>query len=211
MHKNNINNTSDNRHNLSLRILETAMSLFKSNGVKSIRMDDIANKLSISKRTLYEIYSNKENLLLECLKYNDEQIARNVARYAETAENEMDIIVHFMKNEMQAFDTVNPVFFSEIHKYPIVVEYLQKTHAARHGKSTDFFRRGVEHGLFLPTFNFEIIQKFCDSTMQYVMETEMYKKYSLQEIYRNLVLLTLRGCCTEKGIKQLDKLLAEDK
>lgn len=211
MHKNNINNTSDNRHCLKLRILATAMSLFKKNGVKSIRMDYIANCLSISKRTLYEIYSNKEDLLLECLKYNDELMTQDVTRYAENAENEIDIIVHFMKKKMHDLDTTNPAFFSDIHKYPIVVDYFQKTHVSRHERATDFFKRGIEHGFFLPEFNFEIIQKLCDITMQHVIETEMYKKYSLQEIFQNLILLTLRGCCTEKGIKLLDKQLTGNK
>lgn len=41
------------------RILKAAMTEFLHKGVKSVKMDDIANALAISKRTLYEIYSNK--------------------------------------------------------------------------------------------------------------------------------------------------------
>lgn len=209
MHKNNIYNNSDSRLPLKLKILETAMALFKKNGIKSIRMDDIAASLSISKRTLYEIYSNKEDLLLECIKHNDKLIADDLMAYAEKAENEIDIIVHFMKNKMHDWDSINHAFFIDIHKYPTVVDYLQATHVTRNERSTDFFKRGVEHGFFVSTFNFEIIQKIFDTTMQHAIETEMYKKYSLKDIFQNLVLLTLRGCCTEKGIKQLDLLLEE--
>lgn len=212
MHKNNINNTSDGRSGLRHRILETAMALFKKNGVRSIRMDDIANKLSISKRTLYEIYGNKEDLLLECIKYNDMLLAQDLAAYSEKAENEIDTIVYFMKSKLQSLDTINPAFFSDINKYPMIVEYLQKTHQAeRNNKSANFFKQGIKHGFFMPTFNFEIISRFCDIMMEHAMETEMYRKYSLQEIFHNLILLTLRGCCTDKGIKQLDKFLTENK
>lgn len=208
MHKNKINNTSDSRNCLKRRILETAMELFKENGVKKIKMDDIANNLSISKRTLYEIYSNKEDLLLECMKHNDELLAQDLACYANKAENEIDIIVYFMKNKLQALDAINPAFFSDINKYPTIVDYLHKTHKAeRKTGQQDFFRQGIEHGFFMSSFNFEIISQFFDITMKHVMETEMYRKYSLQEIFQNLILLTLRGCCTEKGIKQLDKFL----
>ena len=51
------------------RILKAAMTEFLHKGVKSVKMDDIANTLAISKRTLYEIYSNKEELLLEANKW----------------------------------------------------------------------------------------------------------------------------------------------
>ena len=51
------------------RILKAAMTEFLHKGVKSVKMDDIANTLAISKRTLYEIYSNKEELLLEVCAY----------------------------------------------------------------------------------------------------------------------------------------------
>ena len=51
------------RQELKGKILVTAMSLFKREGIKRVKMDDIAQALSISKRTLYETYENKEQLL----------------------------------------------------------------------------------------------------------------------------------------------------
>ena len=49
------------RESLHDRILDVAMSLFLEHGIRAVRMDDIANHLSISKRTLYEVFSNKEH------------------------------------------------------------------------------------------------------------------------------------------------------
>ena len=56
------------RRSLKQKILTTAASLFAKHGIKAVKMDDISNELSISKRTLYEIYDNKELLLFECVK-----------------------------------------------------------------------------------------------------------------------------------------------
>lgn len=53
------------RAELRERIVETAMNAFTSHGIKSITMDDIAASLGISKRTLYEVFSDKESLLKE--------------------------------------------------------------------------------------------------------------------------------------------------
>lgn len=52
------------------RIIRQALKSFADHGIKSVRMDDIANSLKISKRTLYEIFADKETLLTECLLYH---------------------------------------------------------------------------------------------------------------------------------------------
>ena len=57
------------RQELKGKILQTAMEEFTQKGVRAVKMDDIATRLSISKRTLYEIYSNKEDFVhIEYLK-----------------------------------------------------------------------------------------------------------------------------------------------
>ena len=61
------------------RILKAAMTEFLHKGVKSVKMDDIANTLAISKRTLYEIYSNKEELLLEAVRRSSTTTCCNTA------------------------------------------------------------------------------------------------------------------------------------
>ena len=62
------NAPTEYREQLKDRILKTAMQEFLTNGIKQVKMDDIARKLGISKRTLYEIYGNKEELLFEGIK-----------------------------------------------------------------------------------------------------------------------------------------------
>ena len=61
------------RQELQEHILAAAMEEFRRRGVRAVKMDDIAGKLAISKRTLYEIYENKETLLLEALKLHEQQ------------------------------------------------------------------------------------------------------------------------------------------
>lgn len=58
--------TTEYRKELKGKILEVALCEFKQKGIRAVKMDDIARMLTISKRTLYEIYPNKEELLLEC-------------------------------------------------------------------------------------------------------------------------------------------------
>ena len=49
------------------QIMDQVMAMFIAQGIKSVRMDDIARQLSISKRTLYEMFGDKEELLYQCI------------------------------------------------------------------------------------------------------------------------------------------------
>ena len=49
-------------------VVKSAMSLFCTKGIKDVTMDDIAHDLKMSKRTLYELFDDKESLLLYCIK-----------------------------------------------------------------------------------------------------------------------------------------------
>ena len=64
-----IENAKENSQRVELkdRIIETASEAFTAHGIKSITMDDIAASLGISKRTLYEVFQDKESLLTQCI------------------------------------------------------------------------------------------------------------------------------------------------
>ena len=86
-------NSSTNRLVLRERILNTAMSSFAQHGIKAVKMDDIAQQLGISKRTLYEIYNNKELLLYERVKNYKRQKDEMIARIMQVSPNVMDVIL----------------------------------------------------------------------------------------------------------------------
>ena len=101
------------------------MPLFKQKGIKAVRMDDIANILSISKRTLYEIYNNKEDLLLEGVKNDYYEMTKRIQDYAMTAENEIDIVVTFFRMKFADLDSITPKFLTELDKYEKVKLFMQ--------------------------------------------------------------------------------------
>lgn len=172
------------------RILKAAMTEFLHKGVKSVKMDDIANALAISKRTLYE---------------NDHMV-----QYSQNKNHSvMDIIIEFYKKKLLAIADVSPLFLVELRKYKQVVAYLEQLNAERHNNALLFFRRGVREGFFRSDINFDIILKTSSASANYAMETQMYKEYSITTIMHNTIFLYLRGICTTKGIKELDAAIAE--
>ena len=177
MHKNGNNNSSQYRNELKFRIIRTAMPLFKQKGIKAVRMDDIANILSISKRTLYEIYNNKEDLLLEGVKNDYYEMTKRIQDYAMTAE------------------------------YEKVKLFMQEYKTEQQTEATEFIRKCIENGFFVPSINYGIIQEVCDYVMSSVISNSLYKKYTLKDIFCNFFIVLLRGFCTEKGLVLLDLYL----
>ena len=89
------------RKHLKERILTVAMQAFKQHGIRNVRMDDIATTLAISKRTIYETYSNKEELLLDGIMREDKERKRDAQRYAaDETHNVMDIVCYIYNRDM---------------------------------------------------------------------------------------------------------------
>ena len=200
------------RIELSGKILRTAMHEFLHRGVKSVKMDDIANLLGISKRTLYEIYSNKEELLLECVRMHEEECDRQMAEYGNSPKHSViDIIIEFYKHQIEGVNGVSPIFFYDLHRYHSVIEYFEQKRQLRNKNAKEFFMRGVHEGYFRSDIDFDIVLRIGQESMDYAMRTEMYKNYDMKHILHNILLLFLRGLCTAEGIARLDKFIAENK
>lgn len=200
-------NISTYRFELRQKILQTAMLQFKERGVKNVKMDDISAIIGISKRTLYEIYENKEELLLEGIKFDHEHNLKELQEYANQKDrNEIEVMVKFVKMQMEDLNVINPLFFVEIQRYKRVMNYLQEYHEERRKSTIQFLRRGVEHGYFMEGLNYEIVHEMGNAVINHMMETKLYERFSIQEIFHNYVSVLMRGYCTDKGIEELQKL-----
>lgn len=207
MHKYDNSSSLDYRQKLKIRIQETATPMFKKMGPKAVRMDDIANALSISKRTLYEIYDNKEKLLLACVKRDSENFTKRLSEYAEKAENELDIVVTFFRLKFDELDSVTAEFLSDIDKYESVNAFFRQSHDEHVKESANFMRKCVEKGFFAPTIDCSVFQDICDTLMESRFIDRLYGRYTIRDIFRNYFVVLLRGLCTEKGLALLDLYL----
>lgn len=184
------------------------MAEFRASGIKAVKMDDIANKLAISKRTLYEIYANKEALLLECVRQHEEQMDSHLRDFNENKScNVIDTIIEFYNTQIKNTLNVSPIFFDELHKYPSVLEYLDRKHMERMENGNKFMKLGIDAGLFRKDIDYKIISHIAHASMEYVMRQQLYKEYTFEHIIHNVTLLYIRGICTEEGIRILDKAL----
>lgn len=199
------NTPTEYRQELRSKILNTASEQFRTKGIKAVKMDDIAGTLSISKRTMYEIYENKEQLLMETVKEDHQKFEDQMQAYlAGGKRNVIDTILAFYRLKMNALSKVTPLYYTELQRYPEVIQWMEQKHLQHEHEEQSFFQQGIEEGYFRPDADYELLCNVSTGIMTYIMGNQLYKQYDLKEIFRNVSMLFLRGLCTQKGICEFD-------
>ena len=199
---------SRQRQQIRDRIVMTAMHAFARNGVKAVRMDDIAQQLGMSKRKLYEMFDNKEDLLVEGIRRYRQERECEALRHESECGNVIECVLLVYREKVEEFRLTVPQFYCDILKYPRVVALLESDRQKNHRRLVSFLQRGVQEGRFRNDIDFEIVSKFFETIGQYAMQQQLYRIYSIEQLFHNLVFVTLRGICTQQGIDELDRFLS---
>ncbi|MBP1615957.1 MAG: putative TetR transcriptional regulator [Bacteroidetes bacterium] len=207
----NLEKENSSRADLRKRIVRTSMEAFATRGVKSVTMDDVAMMLGISKRTLYEVFEDKETLLIECLSDHHDQMVVFMREVLETSTNVLEVILKGYKKTIEDYRGTNIRFLQEIKKYPKVYELVRNHRKRDHDAAVAFFKKGVEQGLFRTDVNFSIVHLLVHEQLDLLMTNELFTQYSFMEVYESITFTFLRGVSTAKGATILEDFLIEYK
>lgn len=204
-------NVKDNslRAELRNRIIATAAESFSAHGIKSITMDDVAASLGISKRTLYEVFQDKESLLRECILREQQEMNEFLTETLKNAANVLEVILVCYQRSIESFHKTNKKFFEDIKKYPRAYDLMKKYRDKDSDSTIAFFKMGVEQGIFRDDVNFAIVNLLLREQLDLLMNTDICKEYSFLEVYESIMLTYIRGISTEKGARVLDDFIVE--
>ena len=195
------------KQGLRTKILTAAMKGFHQRGIRALKMDDVSAELGISKRTLYEIFDKKEDLLFEAMKHYHCERSEKVQMKVMRCRNVMEIILEIYRTKVEEFQQTNPNFYADLEKYPQVMEFLEGENEKNRENFLRFMDRGIQEGFFRSDVNYELATRLFNALGNYVMQNKVYLQYSMEDIFKNLIFVTLRGMCTERGVKTLDTFL----
>lgn len=193
------------RRSLHDIIIDAAMEAFSKDGIKAVKMDDVAQHLSISKRTIYELFFNKETLLLEVLKKHKADKERELEEMSRQCNNVIEMMLKAYYQKINIFKNTNPQFYSDLKKYPSVVELFKQDSESVHEKYHEFLKRGISEGVFRSDINIELTTRLLDTVTFSMMADELYKTYNIEDIFKSLAFISIRGICTRKGLDLLDE------
>ena len=200
---------STSRVELRERIILAAVELFTTNGIKSITMDEIAASLGISKRTLYEVFPDKETLLEECILKSQKDGDIFVKGVIETSSNVLEVLLRCYQWSIERFHATNKKFFEDIKKYPKANQLMKNNRNRSSEDTVNFFKEGVKQGIFRDDVNFAIINLLVRDQLDLLMNSDICNEYSFLEVYESIMFTFLRGISTEKGARVLEDFICE--
>lgn len=102
--------------------------MFVELGIKSIRMDDIAHTLGISKRTLYEMFTDKEELIYLCMKYLMDEQLRMVAETTADCDDKLEALFNGFKLMSTGGERHHRMMTNLQKFYPAVFDRIRVEH-----------------------------------------------------------------------------------
>ena len=181
------------------QIMLTAFDLFSEHGIKNVSMDDIAHNASISKRTLYELFEDKETLLTECINLSYTQMKLSM--------KQLEVALFFYEELMRRPRWFNRKFYDDLKRYPKVLQKTEEEKSRFLKKCIKLLSRGAKEGVFQPNINFEIVALLAKEQMKMVCPSKALSNHSVTEVSNTILYAFLRGISTEKGIAILDRYL----
>jgi len=182
-------------------IIRATRELIARNGIRAVRVDEIAQTLGISKRTLYEMFTDKNDLVGACLDYmSHQQRERIVACSKRRGSNSLQKVLKLANEYMDNLYTVDPRFLSDIRHKVIFAEHYDEHREFWHREITRCLEACRDEELLLPEID---APAFADRLMNTLYELRLTGTVR-EELYL-FCRTILRGAATRKGIELIDR------
>jgi len=199
------------------KIVDHVSQMILSLGVKSVRMDDVANSLGMSKRTLYEMFADKEELLFESIVYLMECRQQNLSEQMRGCDNMLEVLLYSVRiftSTTNIDDTAKRLTTNLRKFYPTVLERVQRVHTEKGLAGLQYaLDRCLAEGYLDPNVDVELMaQLFFSSTGLFMTDSNVVLPDGItrDEAFGAMVVNFLRGLSTVKGLQVIDDILARE-
>lgn len=190
---------------LQERILLKGDELFRRYGIRSITMDDIAKHLGVSKKTIYQHYPDKDELVIEVTKLNISRHFEEVENCCGPASSDAIAEMFAVNNSVgEMIRSFNPIMFYDLQKYhpKAWLQFREFRNKYVLNKIIDNMNRGVAEGLYRTDFDINIISRMRLEQVDMTFNYEIYppSDFQFHVVMQELTLHFLHGMVNEKGL-----------
>jgi len=190
------------------RILMGAAELFLKVGVRRVTMDQLASSLGISKRTIYEVFSNKDEILKETILRHINQQRDNRERLLQESETALHFFISILNQGIENLKAVNPQFVNEVRVYypSIWSTIICASQDYKIFQTIKIIQRGIIEGVFRDDMDVTIVSKFIVEAITILVNQDIFSAhiYAPSKLYHDSIITLVRGICTIKGIEMLE-------
>lgn len=188
-------------------ILQKANEMYMSFGYKSVTMDDIATELGISKKTIYQHYANKNELVEASTLYLFEKISTGIDHICTLDNNSIEEIFEIRKFLMKNLNNETTSPFYQLQKFfPQTFAWLHsKQFEKMNGCMLENINKGIQNGLYRPDIDIDFISRIYFTGLTGIKNTDIFPTdtYEINAVTKQYLEYHLRAITTQKGLETL--------
>ena len=196
------------------KIIHKSADLFLSYGFKSVTMDDIANALGISKKTIYQHFENKTTLVETTTLYMFELISHGIDCICSLEKDPIEEIYDIKRFVMEHLKDEKSSPQYQLQKY------YPKIYKSLRGKQFDLMYqcvkenldRGISLGIYRDTIHVDFVTRIYFNCMLAIKDEDLFSKktFSMNMLMENYIEYHLRGICTQQGLDILNNTIQKN-
>lgn len=191
------------------RLLDAIFPIILKNGMKATTMDKVAACLSMSKRTLYEIFDSKEEMLKQVIRYSHKKHIENLCRIFKEADTVMEAFYLTLKTHQSVMGQASAAFYQDMDssyaRLRPVYDNQSDTWQRNMLKAID---DGIKQGVFRSDVNYPILLRMFRIQMESLkrMEEFLPQDVTLNEAFDTISISFLRSIASQEGAKILERI-----
>jgi TetR/AcrR family transcriptional regulator, cholesterol catabolism regulator len=196
------------------RILEKSQELFFRYGIKTVTMDDVAKEVGISKKTIYQHFSDKDSIVYAVVEAHFMQECRQQEKLQAEATDPIAEVVMSSEMMRQVLTGMNPSMFLDLKRYyPSAWQLFTEF---KNGFIFDLIRnnllKGIEQGLYRTELNIEVLARLRNEEIELGFDPQIFPANKTNILEVQLVFLDhfLRGIMTDNGLKLYENYLQKN-
>jgi TetR/AcrR family transcriptional regulator, cholesterol catabolism regulator len=191
------------------RISVKADELFNRFGIRSVSMDDIASALGMSKKTLYQYYADKEELVNAVFETLIQENKKRCKGDCEASENSIHEFFLGLDMMQEMFSKMNPMLLYDMQKYhpQVYLKFLAHKNDFIFQMMRSNLEKGIRDELYRSDMDVDVVAKFRIESVFLAFNSEVFtnNRTHLVHIEQQLADIFLYGIVTPKGIKLVQK------
>ena len=192
------------------RIIEGAADLFRIYGIKSVTMDSIAGHLGMSKRTIYENFTDKDDLLIGVLRSMAERQRELIKKVIRESENAIAALFRLLELNRDHFQSMSPAFQADLKTFhmELLMKKSDKCEMPDHRDTIEIIEKGKKEKLFRKDINADLVNRCLYFLARSIMDNEIYPfdEFTRKDVMRNVMINYLRGISTSEGLELINRL-----
>ena len=192
------------------RIATKAEELFMQYGIRSVSMDDIANNLGMSKKTLYQYFADKDDLVDAVVEAHITRMQEDCGSCRQESKNAIEEVFLSIDRILVEFNNMNPTLLHDLEKFHFRAYQRIRTHKEKFLMQLvrDNMEWGMREGLYREDLDVEVLCRFRIESMMVPFNVGLFppSRFSLSRTSEIIIEHFIYGLSTLKGHRLIQKL-----